>query len=323
MHLVAHQNRQQALLSREAPSSARGKQGESYSGPPLAETAELVPPASEPRQVLINGTTSEGTIRRLQLPMIHCTGGPSNGRLALFPGNPEESMKIGSMMVFVTAVEPFIHAGLEEGQRAQTSEAKAEPIPKPAASSGSTLYAIASQDPKRLAIEDFAVYALESDRGVPRLAFEGTVNPAEYGRFLKLAPPDTTADQPAELTDFINIETAAKGIRRLKVYPTRCVGGPADGKPFPLLVNPTVLQESGLITVAVTALEFRPKEIGFSLRQTQYRTNFVGQLSLYALEELREPPNRFGRHAGFQLKYVASLDAESYLKLQNHKAQSP
>lgn len=322
MHLVARHKRQQASLSREPTQSSPGENSESYGIPPPAETPDAVPPAPAPQEVLVNGVTSEGTLRRLQLPMLHCTGGPSNGRLTLFPTNPQESMKIGSMMVFVTAFEPFIHAGLEEGQSAQTSEVKTEPIPKTAASSGNTVYALAFQDPKRLAIEEFAVYALESDRGVPRLAFEGTVNPAEYGRFLKVAPPDATVDQPADVSDFMSIETPAKGIRRLKVYPTKCVGGPADSKLFPLLVSPTILQESGLITVAVTAFEFRPKELGFSLRQTRYRTNFVGQISIYVLEELREPSNRFGRHAGFQLKFMASLDAESYLKLHNEKAQS-
>jgi len=166
-----------------------------------------------------------------------------------------------------------------------------------------------------MAIEGISIYALEDIGGFHRLAFQGSVDLLEYARFLRLDPPESRLEKRTP-DNLIEIKTADSGIRRLQVFPTPCVGGPANGRLFPLLIDPEILWASGLTNVAVTELATRPQEYSVGSGRSEPTSRYVGHLSLYVLEELRTQASLFSRHKEFQLKFHVSLDAESLLDIQ-------
>lgn len=260
-------------------------------------TPPPVPKPVEPEHFLelIDGYAEEDAVRKSHLFFLPCKGGPLEGRYAVFPINPKEALSVGSMAVVVTGFDSYVHARIDNSLD-NIPEAKKDSIPpktevvSPAPQGslppqGETIWVVTLQDHKRMALEHIAVCALENIQGKPRLTFEGTIDTLEYRRFM----PISSDSEKGQATDFLDVQTSDGGIRRKRVFPTKCVGGPADGGLYPLLVSPAILWEKGLTTVAVTDVTFRPKEHTFSLREEkQPATNLVGHVNLYALEEVRD-----------------------------------
>jgi hypothetical protein len=331
-HSIAR--RHSANAPEKAPHSSQKKKVEcpSYEPPappkpPKVDLVETPPPPPkpvepDPRLELIDGYSAEDAIRKSQLFFLPCKGGLSDGRYAVFPVNPKDAMNVGSMAVIVTGFDSYVHASidntLDNKPKAEPPEPKKEAYKKEPASHaprGDIAYVVTLQDHKRMSIEHFGIYALENVGGNPRLTYEGTIDTLEYRRFFPI--PNDSANKP-EASDFIDIQTSHEGLRRKRVFPTKCIGGPADGHTYPLLVSPSVLWEKGVTTVAVTDVAFRPKEYTLSFRnEKQPATNLVGHVNLYTLEAVLDRPGRFGRPAGFQLKFDVALDARTYLKLHN------
>ena len=171
-----------------------------------------------------------------------------------------------------------------------------------------------------MAIERVSIYALESIGGIHRLSFQGSVDLLGYGRFLRLGPSVSRLEKEAP-DNLIEIKTVDSGIRRLQVFPTPCVGGPANGKLFPLLIDPNILWASGLTNMTVAELATRPEEYSIGSIRSEPTSPYVGHLSLYVLEELRTSPSPFARHKEFQLKFHVSLDAKSLLNFQKPREE--
>lgn len=274
----------------------------------------LTTPETLPITKLIDGYTADDAVQRLRLSFLHCLGGPNDGRLTVFPIDPVTAQEVGSMAVLVVGLEPYVHAGMEshhiEGRR---SDEKAPPQNR--IEQKSIAFGLATHDRHLMGVETASVYALETKGGAHRLSFVGSVALSDYARFLQADAPASPPEEekPKNLLELRNPDG---GIRRLQVFPVRCVGGPADGKEYPLLVDPAVLWNGGLTAVAVFELRSRPILHVIRSRKPEPATNFIGHASIYELEELRAPALRKGQHDGFQLKFRVALDAQSYL--DNH-----
>lgn len=332
--------------AKKAPIEPKAEKPEYYQPvkppePPPPKIVEVPTPPPPPKPVeaehfleLIDGYAAEDAVRKSHLFFLPCKGGPSEGRYAVFPVNPKEALSVGSMAVVVTGFDSYVHARIDnsldnkpEAKKTDTKKLEPKkdsippkkevvsPVPQGSlAPQGETIWVVTLQDHKRMALEHIAVYALENIQGKPRLTFEGTIDTLEYRRFM----PISSDSEKGQATDFLDVRTSDAGIRRKRVFPTKCVGGPADGALYPLLVSPSILWEKGLTTVAVTDVTFRPKEHTFSLREEkQPATNLVGHVNLYALEEVRDRAGRFGSATAYQLKFAVALDARTYLKLHN------
>jgi len=304
-HFIGSRNARHATV---APGNGPLPETGYYDAPPEVQRALETEKRVVPALALVPGYTGDGSARMFGLHRIVCHGGPNDGRYVLLPVDPAESLKLPSMKVMAVSFGSFVHAGTAVANASDANEASPLLVPQ-----GSARFVTLRQDKTRLTVTAIAVYDLEQHDGVARLAFEGTVSLAEYGRFLRVPPHGTEFGKVAP-TDSLEIETGKNSLRTLEVFQTKCVGGPADGKTCPLLVRPAVLFEAGLAGVMVTELDFRPKEIGFTTAvKPQPASAFVGTSSLYALEAEKQPSG----FRNFKLSFVASLDAEEQIGLHN------
>jgi|GEM_PF-5217479 len=297
--------------------------------PPKSEVVEEPKPPPPPKPVepehfleLIDGYAADDAIRKSQLFFLPCNEGPSNARYSVFPVNPKEALNVGSMAVIVAGFDssvPFVPDSKPEPKKPEVTKTEPKKTTPPnlamLAPQGSTIYGYRARDNKRMGIGHLAVYALENVGGKPRLSFEGTVDILEYRRFFPIREDSGDKGSP---TDFLDIHTPSSGLRRKRVFPTKCVGGPADGNMYPLLVSPSILWEKGLTTIAITDVAFRPKEYSFADRgEKRHTTNFMGHVSLYALEGKGDHCRPSGSFSEYQLKFTVALDASTYLKIHN------
>lgn len=215
-----------------------------------------------------------GTVRRVPVYPVPCADGPASNRTHLLPVNPVELLRLGSLAVWVPVFEPFRLAGkVPPGQQ----------------------YAIGylGLDKERMELAAVGVYVLEESKEGPRLAFEGEFELADYGKFLGL---EEMSEKTAAVTH-LSIRTSQGTLRKQVIHLTKCVGGPADGKSYPLLVEPSRLFESGVGLVGITEVAPRPHDQSFVLsRDRKPPKPFVGHMSFYALERLPEKT--------FQLRFI-------------------
>jgi hypothetical protein len=240
---------------------------------------------------LLTVNTDGNALRTLRVHPLKCVGGPVNGRMHLLPVNPQELTAKGCDAVWVPAFAPF------------------EPVPELPPGKAFGVF-IRSPDVRRMEIESIALYVIEQANGAYRLAFEGQVSIEDYAKMMDITePPRQKNEKPAlPVVTTISLQTGQAAVRRRVVHPVRCVGGPANGKVFPIPVDPETLFRQGTGLISVLEVSSRPPDKAFSVGRDRDSTlPYVGHMNYYVLE--RSQPDTY------QCKFLGSADAPQYLEL--------
>jgi hypothetical protein len=287
-------------LTQFAQRPAPAEYASRYSETHLPESGEKIPsksaelavkslPAISPVDLLTTHTDGE-TVRRYRVFPVKCVGGPADRRTELLPINPADLIQLGSLLVWVPTFDTFTPLKLEKIQERFS-------------------YASLVQDQKQMEIEAISLYALETTAEGFLLTFEGDVSIAAYSKLLNFGTTEggKSANTTSPLMQIVSMTTGTKTVRKHAVYLLKCVGGPADGKTFPLPTPIENLFDAGLGFVAVTDVAARPPDKVQIVGQLDRSTHAqVGHVSFYALEKTDDKV--------YQLRFVAIANAAEYLK---------